>query len=316
MNKILLGATLIALVTIIGISYFSIFENQSNQSVKVTVAVTKDFGKELMLQEKIIVASGTSALDATKKIANVETSYGGGFVSSINDIESSFPQEKSDWFFYVNGFLAKEGAASYKIIEDDSIIWDYHSWEFNQFQSAILGEYPKYLVNGYANRTCPTLIVYEDEFLDEAIRLRKTLDEQISINVTALSINNMSEHEKSKSNIILLVNSNHEIVSELNEIHDKIGFHAFFNEGILTILDQKSNLLSQHDRGGLIQICQNIWNPNGNLACENVIILISGTDADSVKQSANVIIQCEHSYEYHFGLVVLEQEIIRTPSIS
>lgn len=313
MNKILLGATLIALVTIIGISYFSIFENQSNQSVKVTVAVTKDFGKELMLQEKIIVASGTSALDATKKIANVETSYGGGFVSSINNIKSAYPEKQYDWFFYVNGFLSKEGASNYKIVDGDFVTWDYHSWESFQFQSAILGAYPKYLINGYGGKNSPTIVVYEDQFYNQAHQLKKKCKEQYGLNVEAVHIDKISEKTKSISNVIIFAKPNNKLVVELNEMHQKLGYYAVFKNNTLNVLNDRGGLSTKYDQAGIIQISQNVWNPKGTMACENVILVVSGTDEDSITTSVNIMIRDIHRYRYSFGLIILDSKIRQIP---
>ena len=51
-----------------------------------TVVVTQDFGRELILEQKIEIEADTSAMTALQMVADVATKYGGGFVNSINGI--------------------------------------------------------------------------------------------------------------------------------------------------------------------------------------------------------------------------------------
>ena len=312
MKKILFVATI--LVVIISVGIFYLFNlNYSEGSIRVTVTVTKDFGKELLLEKTITVASGISALEVSKKIAEIETKYGGGFVSSINNVSSSYPKTRYDWFFYVNGFLSKTGASSYIMMDGDSIVWDYHRWDVSQFQSAILGSYPKYLTNGYSGKVSTTVIVYENEFDTEADNIQRILLEKFKIDVKSKTINELSEIEKSNSNLILLARPSNKLVLELNEIHDRIGFFAFFNDDVIKVIDHKGDLHNQYQSAGIIQISQNIWNPKGNLACENVIILISGTEKDLIKKSVGIMIHRLNQYNHAFGLVITETDIIQIP---
>ena len=312
MKKILFVATI--LVVIISLGMFYLFNlDYSEGSIKVTVTVTKDFGKELLLEKTVTCTPGISALEVSKQVAEIETKYGGGFVSSINNVSSSYPKTQYDWFFYVNGFLSKTGASNYIMMEGDSIVWDYHSWDVSQFQSAILGSYPKYLTNGYSGKVSTTVIVYENEFDTEADNLQKFLFEKFKVDVKSKVIDELSEIEKSNSNLILLARPSNKLILELNENHDRIGFFAYFNDDVVKVIDHKGDLYNQYESAGIIQISQNIWNPKGNLACENVIILISGTEKDLIKKSVGIMIHDLNQYNHAFGLVITETEIIQIP---
>ncbi|MFC1507163.1 DUF4430 domain-containing protein [Thermoproteota archaeon] len=313
MKKILFMATILVVMISLGIYYISNLDYSDDTSIKVTIIVTKDFGKELLLEKTITIAPDISALEASKQVAEIETKYGGAFVSSINNVSSSYPKTQYDWFFYVNGFLSKTGSSNYVIMNGDSIVWDYHRWDVSQFQSAILGSYPKYLTNGYSGEISATIVAYENEFAMEAENLRKILSEKLKADVKSKTINELSEIEKASSNLIILAKSSNQLVSELNEIHERIGFFAFFNEDIIKVIDQKGELYNQYESAGIIQISQNIWNPNGNLACENVIILISGTEKDLIKKSVEILIHEMNQYNHAFGLAVTETEVIRIP---
>lgn len=310
MRKIFFMATILVVIISLGIYYISNLDYSSDTSIKVTVTITKDFGKELLLEKTITVAPDTSALEASKQVAEIETIYGGGFVSSINNVSSSYLKTQYDWFFYVNGFLSKTGASNYMIINGDSIVWDYHRWDVSQFQSAILGSYPKYLTNGYSGEISTTIVAYENEFATEADNLRKILSEKFKTDVKSKTINELSEIEKSSSNLIILAKPSNQLVLELNEIHERIGFFAFFNEDIIKVIDQKGEPYNQYESAGIIQISQNIWNPKGNLACENVVILISGTEKDLIKKSVGILTHGINQYNHAFGLVVTETEVI------
>jgi hypothetical protein len=313
MKKILFMATILVVIISLGIYYKSNLEYASDKSITVTITITKDFGKEFLLEETITVAPDISALEASKQVAEIETKYGGGFVSSINNVSSSYPKAQYDWFFYVNGFLSKTGASNYMMMNGDSIVWDYHRWDVSQFQSAILGSYPKYLTNGYSGEVTTTIIAYETEFATEADNLRKILNENFKIDVKSKTINELLEIEKSSSNLIILAKPSNQLVLELNKIRGRIGFFAFFNEDIIQVIDQKGEQYNQYERAGLIQISQNIWNPKGNLACENVVILISGTEKDLIKKSVGILTNGTNQYNHAFGLVITETEIIQIP---
>jgi hypothetical protein len=181
---------------VISVSYILSSWNSNKELIEVNIAITENFGTELVQENTTRVYSGSSALDVLKSVSQIETKYGGSFVISINSIKSGFPEDHYDWFFYVNGFLAKEGASSYIIRGGDSIQWDYHNWESEYHQSAIIGDYPKYLINGYAGDKSPTIIVFENEFLDEASKIRDCFFDKYKINVTMKPIETISVDAK------------------------------------------------------------------------------------------------------------------------
>jgi hypothetical protein len=63
----------------------------------------------------------------------------------------------------------------------------------------------------------------------------------------------------------------------------------------------------------VIQVTQNIWNSKGTLACENVVLLISGTSLRSIKMAVDTLIENPQSYRYAFGLIVSEEGVSRIP---
>src|SRR5919108_873401 len=99
-------------------------------SGEATLTVTRAFGTERLLRarEDPIPGSETVMRFLTRK-ANVETRYGGRFVNAVEGVRSSDAGgRRSDWFYYVNGIEADEGAADVEVFEGDRIWWDYHDW--------------------------------------------------------------------------------------------------------------------------------------------------------------------------------------------
>ncbi|HKH31557.1 MAG TPA: hypothetical protein VKA45_10920, partial [Gaiellaceae bacterium] len=62
--------------------------------------VTRDRGADVI--HTGTVPAGISALEAVDRELDVETSYGGRFVQSIDGVDGSLADQR-DWFWYVNG---------------------------------------------------------------------------------------------------------------------------------------------------------------------------------------------------------------------
>ena len=154
--------------------------NREQESGKpVSILVTRDFGSETILEEEIRVAKGTSAMEALSKVADVETRYGGGFVSSIEGLRSSPGSSGgNDWFYYANGVLAGVGALDYQVHGGDQIWWDYHAWSPDNFVAAVVGSYPRPFTQGYAGREGVTLVVYSGALQEAARRVSSYLEEK------------------------------------------------------------------------------------------------------------------------------------------
>jgi hypothetical protein len=128
---------------------------------EIRVVITWDFGSQLLLDEKLVLTGRTSALEALKQVAQVETAYGGGFVKGINGTRSEFmgaASSKKDWFVFINGILANTGALDYTLQPGDIEQWDFHTWTFQRSVPAITGGFPQPFAGGFAGRTRPACI--------------------------------------------------------------------------------------------------------------------------------------------------------------
>jgi hypothetical protein len=117
--------------------------------------VTRDRGAELVLTAS--VPSGISALEALRGQAEVETRYGGRFVSAVNGIEGDVSKQR-DWFWFVNGYEGDRSAADYELREGDVVWWDHRSWEGEMRQPVVVGAFPEPFLHGWAGKRRPAVI--------------------------------------------------------------------------------------------------------------------------------------------------------------
>ena len=120
-----------------------------------SVWVTRDRGTRLLLVRR--VAAGLTAMQALKRVARVETRYGGRFVQAVNGIEGSLSAGR-DWFYFVNGIEADRSAAEYRLQPGDVEWWDYRSWRGSRDVRAVVGAFPEPFLHGYGGRRRPATV--------------------------------------------------------------------------------------------------------------------------------------------------------------
>jgi Domain of unknown function (DUF4430) len=113
---------------------------------KAQVWVSRDRGRAML--ESGTVPAGLTALQGLDRLADVETGYGGAFVNGIDGVSSSRLHQR-DWFFYVNGYEADRGAASYRLRPGDVEWWDYRSWRGSERVPLVIGAFPEPFLHGY-----------------------------------------------------------------------------------------------------------------------------------------------------------------------
>ncbi|WP_453995334.1 DUF4430 domain-containing protein [Bacillus nitroreducens] len=104
--------------------------NQEEKAEIVTVVISKNNGEEIIEEKEIEIESGkeVTVMDVMQENFEVETQFDGAFVASINGVAGS-DEEKTSWFYYINGEEAMVGANEYKVEPEDKIEFDLHSWE-------------------------------------------------------------------------------------------------------------------------------------------------------------------------------------------
>jgi hypothetical protein len=121
----------------------------------VTVTVTREFGRDQLAAGR--AAPGQSALDALRRTARVDTSYGGRFVESIDGVHGN-RSAGWDWLYFINGVEADRGAADYRLRPGDREWWDYRYWTDLIQVPVAIGAWPEPFVHGFGGKAPPVSV--------------------------------------------------------------------------------------------------------------------------------------------------------------
>ncbi|MGZ4397631.1 MAG: DUF4430 domain-containing protein [Gaiellaceae bacterium] len=135
-----------------------------------TVWVTRDRGAHVLVERR--VPAGLTAMQGLSRAAKLGSSYGGGFVRSIDGLAST---GSSDWFYYVNGYEADRGAAEYRLRPGDVEWWDYFAWQGSGEVRLVVGAFPEPLLHGYDGRRRPAAVRYAEGLRSEATALARVV---------------------------------------------------------------------------------------------------------------------------------------------
>ncbi|HUK76510.1 MAG TPA: DUF4430 domain-containing protein [Thermoleophilia bacterium] len=119
---------------------------QTPTSGEVRLIVTQHFGATVMLDEVVPWKKGLAGMSLLAEHARVDTEYGGGFVSGIDGVKSTFggvsSAQAADWFYWVDGIMAGVGAADYRLHGGETVWWDFHQWAHAMSIPATLSAFP------------------------------------------------------------------------------------------------------------------------------------------------------------------------------
>jgi hypothetical protein len=292
-------------------------EFELEPSIAISLIITSDFGKNTVFEQTITIKEGTTAMEALTGAVQVETKYDGGFVSAINSTGSEYektPGKKKDWFFYMNGIASNIGAGSYTLRDGDVEHWDYRNWEYNQFVLAVIGAFPQPFTGGFNGNEESTTIVYETEFQAYAEDLAEKLGEKEPTSITSVEYGTITDTKQKENNLIIIAGKDNALITELNSSHKKLGFFVYFNGDTLVALDDAGNVAYEYKESyGLIQATQNPWNPRGTGVCENVVWIISGTDAEGILAAADVLYNTPDEIHNACACIINNGEVMKIP---
>ena len=125
-----------------------------------SLTVTRDYGTETLttatLDDPTPSDTVVRFLDAN---AEIDTEYGGNFVSTINGLEgSTVSGGPEDWFFFVNGIYSEVGAGEAEVRVGDRIWWDYRRWSEAYRVPAVVGSWPEPFLHGYDGEVRPVVV--------------------------------------------------------------------------------------------------------------------------------------------------------------
>jgi Domain of unknown function (DUF4430) len=154
----------------------------------VSLRVTRDFGQEQLLSKQgLPLRDDETVMRLLRKQADVETRFGGGFVQSIDGLSGRGSSATSDWFFYVNGIEATEGAADYELSPGDVVQWDYRDWGEAMDARAIVGAFPQPFSGGLDGKRFPVRVECEEVDSEPCHTVKDKLREA-SVAVTSSSL--------------------------------------------------------------------------------------------------------------------------------
>ncbi len=119
---------------------------------EVRLVVSRDFGGGVLRDLVVPAGKGTDALRVLAENAEVDTGYGGQFVSGIDGLQSSFgggdAANAADWFYWVDGVMGDVGAADWKLRGGETVWWDYHRWADAMMVPLALHAFPRPYTGG------------------------------------------------------------------------------------------------------------------------------------------------------------------------
>ncbi|MGH3016021.1 MAG: DUF4430 domain-containing protein, partial [Gaiellaceae bacterium] len=155
-------AAVIALAVGVGLGGCG-FGEGDEQDGGASLRVTQDFGREELAADEVeAVREDQTVLRLLQSHHDVETRFGGKFVEAIDGVEGSGGGGTRDWFFFVNGVLADEGAGDWEVEVGDVIQWDNRDWSATQRIPAIVGAYPEPFRSGTEGERLPVRLECAD----------------------------------------------------------------------------------------------------------------------------------------------------------
>jgi hypothetical protein len=141
------------------------------------LTVTRDFGSRAQQALSAPKVSGSeTVMRLLQRNAKVTTRFGGRFVQSIDGVAGGRRAGRPfDWFYYVNGVEASEGAAAVRLHPGDRVWWDRHDWGAAMRVPAVVGSFPEPFLHGFAGRRLPVRIECADPRAPACDAVFKTL---------------------------------------------------------------------------------------------------------------------------------------------
>jgi hypothetical protein len=126
----------------------------------VQLLVTRDFGAHTLERARTPKLHGQeTVMSLLLRNHPVKTRYGGGFVQSIDGLAGGQEAGRPvDWFYYVNGVQANQGAAATNVDPGDHIWWDRHDWSQTEDVPAVVGSFPEPFLNGTGGKRLPVRV--------------------------------------------------------------------------------------------------------------------------------------------------------------
>lgn len=288
--------------------------SNSGGGKQVKLLITRDFGRETLLQDLAPLESGWTIMDLLQAKCSVKTRYGGGFIDSLNGIKSSTGGLKGgmqDWFYYVNGICPDVGGLDYPLHGGEMTWWDYHAWQAGLSNSAVIGCYPEPFLHGYHGQLRPTTIICPSDSLESASSLEKSLRAQ---GVSKIKVMELKEAVLDNLNGPTLVLGEWEsletidYLDKLNQAYQRNGMGLHFTSNSIQLLNFQGQVAESLDgsAGVIAATASGLGDP-----CP--LWLVSGTDRSGFQQALELLIKRPGALTGKYSLAISGEEIIPLP---
>jgi len=274
------------------------------------LVVTDGFGSASLLDlDKPEVGGSDTVMRLLQRNADVQTRYGGGFVSAVNGRRAGTPGGRPvDWFYYVNGVLADKGAASTRVRAGDRIWWDRHDWGASDGTNAVVGAFPEPFAHGPEGKRLPVRVECIDSKTPACDAVQAALTK-----VGVLAAKGGIQTSFTKETLRIVVGPyakirGDEAVRTLERGPRSSGVYARFaaDGGTLTVLDERGHVTRTLQAGaGLVAATvyeggQPVW-------------IVTGTDDAGVSAAAGAL--DEATLKNRFALAVADGQGVHVPDV-
>ncbi len=115
-------------------------------ATEVRLVISRDYGSTILKDVLVTPGGTTDVMRVLAENADVKSGYGGGFVSGIDGLDSTYggasSKDAADWFYSVDGLFADIGAADYELGGGETVWWDYHRWAGAMFAPVAVHAFP------------------------------------------------------------------------------------------------------------------------------------------------------------------------------
>ncbi|WP_031514711.1 DUF4430 domain-containing protein [Desulfofalx alkaliphila] len=289
---------------------------ESATGLKAVLWVTKDFGSEQMVSQEVAVGQNYTVMDILHSNLSIETQYGGGFVASINNLESGYmgaDKKKWDWFYYMNGIMTSVGAQDYSPGPREVIWWDYHTWGASYFTPAVIGAFPEPFVSGYQGKNPGTTVLVTDGCEEEGERLAQYLRNS---GVKTVEIKPYSEElVAADQRITIVVGLWNQLgqdkqIQGLQKHREKTGLYVKFDPQYFSSLNIYGHEVERyHENTGAIVAT------GTGMGDVTPLWLVTGLDKRGLEKAVNLLINDAAKIKQHFGAIVTDHGVVAVPVI-
>ena len=158
------------------------------------------------------------------------------------------------------------------------------------------------------------IVACEPDFMEQAEAIVDKLNTMGAKNVTLKEFSVLTENDREENNLILVAGKENQLIIDLNDLYEKLGFFAYFDGKKLVVLDDAGSVVREYTNNcGLIQATQNPWNPVGIGACESVVWTVSGTDNGGIHAALDKLINDPDELHHACACIVENGRIIQIP---